>query len=221
MTLLAFEEGYAERVWGGNTLRTLYGKDTHRRAPRSAKRGWLRTARNMSAWSPMDHKQVRRCANCLRRTRLGSSGRARASRPMAGFRARGVRILRRGIGPRRRELLLQLARRDLHPSARHIRNHPRRARRRYPGVEACLRAYGARFYAGVHGRGRGVIIEILRPRSRQRHHAASPRGRPSARGHHRPLEHFKIIPIRLLLPRHRPEMGATAKLVWGCLRSQR
>ena len=33
MTLLAFEEGYAERVWGGNTLRTLYGKDTPASAP--------------------------------------------------------------------------------------------------------------------------------------------------------------------------------------------
>ena len=34
------------------------------------------------------------------------------------------------------------------------------------------------------------------------------------------LEHFKIILIRLLILRRRSKMGATAKLVWGCLRSR-
>ena len=33
MSLLSFEEGYAQRIWGGNKLRTLYGKDTSSSAP--------------------------------------------------------------------------------------------------------------------------------------------------------------------------------------------
>jgi len=39
VTLLAFEEGYAERIWGGSKLRTLYGKDISSSAP--AGEAWL------------------------------------------------------------------------------------------------------------------------------------------------------------------------------------